>query len=142
MNELMKVTDEGQLFDVSSARETYSSLAPKTQEERISYFNSINSPQKRLKECINMDVEIQHVYAETINFIDQETGESTPGVRMVLISPDGTSYQASSKGVYSSLEKLFRVMGTPDQWKKPVKIRPKEVVKGPNRNVLVFELVG
>lgn len=88
-----------------------------------------------------MEINLKHVYAETIMFIDQETGEGTPGVRMVFIDDKGVSYQAASKGVYSCTQKLFQIFGMPSEWKKPVKIRPKEISKGPNSNVLVFEIV-
>lgn len=143
MNELMNVADEGNfMLDFSSKRNTWSSLVPKTEKEKINFFNRVNTPDKRLKEMINMEIEIQHVYAEMINFVDQTTGEVTPGVRMVFITPDGTSYQAASKGIYSCTQKLFAIFGTPDTWKKPVKIRPKEVSKAADRNVLVFEIVG
>lgn len=143
MNELMAKTDDGRYqLDFNSAQSTYSSLEPKTQEEKVAFFNAVNSPDKRLKEMVNLEVEVSHIYAETIDFIDKETGEATPGVRIVLISPDGVAYQASSKGVYSSVAKLLKIMGAPSTWKKPVKIRPKEISKGADRNVLVFDLVG
>lgn len=143
MNEMVKVADEGNfMLDLTQPKSTWSSLTPKTQEEKIKFFNHVNTPDKRLKEMVNMEVEISHVYAEMIDFIDRETGESTPGVRMVFISPDGTAYQAASKGVYSCTQKLFQIFGTPDTWKKPVKIRPKEISKAADRNVLVFEIVG
>lgn len=141
MTEFMTVADEGNfLLDLTSKRTTWSSLTPKTEKEKVSFYNAVNTPSKRLKEMVNMELEISHVYAEMIDFIDQETGEATPGVRMVFIGPDGTSYQAASKGVYSCTQKLFSIFGTPDTWKKPVKIRPKEISKSANRNVLVFEI--
>lgn len=143
MNELMKMADEGNfLMDLTNPRSTWSSLTPKTHEEMVKFFNHVNTPDKRLKEMVNMELEISHVYAEMIDFIDRETGESRPGVRMVFISPDGMAYQAASKGVYSCTQKLFQIFGTPDTWKKPVKIRPKEISKAADRNVLVFEIVG
>lgn len=141
-NALATTDDNRYLLDFGSAKQSYSSLVPKTQEEKVSFFNAINSPTKRLKEMVNLEVEVKNIYAETIDFIDKETGESVPGVRIVLISPDGTSYQASSKGVFSSVSKLIQILGEPKTWKNPVKIRPKEVSKGADRNVLVFDLVG
>lgn len=143
MNDLMKVADEGNfVMDLASKKSSWSSLTPKTHEDKVKFFNAVNMPTKRLKEMINMEVEISHVYAEMIDFIDKDTGEASPGVRMVFISPNGESYQAASKGVYSCTQKLFTIFGTPDTWKKPVKIRPKEVSKAADRNVLVFEIVG
>lgn len=141
-NTTIATTDDNRyLFDFGSAKQTYSSLVPKTHEEMVNFFNAVNSPTKRLKEMVNLEVEVKNIYAETIDFIDRETGESVPGVRIVLIAPDGTSYQASSKGVFSSVSKLLQIFGEPKRWKNPVKIRPKEVSKGTDRNVLVFDIV-
>lgn len=142
MNELMNLADEGNmLMDLTSKRTTWSSINPKTEKEKVAFYNAVNTPTKRLKEMLNLEVEISNVYAEVIDFIDRESGEATPGVRMVFIAPDGTSYQAASKGIYSCTQKLFNIFGTPDTWKHPVKIRPKEVSKAADRNVLVFEIV-
>lgn len=140
-NELMNMSDDGKYeLNFASAHQSYSSLKPKTEAEKVSFFNAVNNPQKRLKEMVNTEIDLVHIYAETIEFIDQETGEATPGVRMVLIDVNGVSYQASSKGVFSSISKLIQIFGEPSTWKKPVKIRPKEISKGANRNVVVFEL--
>lgn len=140
-NELMNISDDGKYeLNFASAQKSYSSLRPKNEAEKIQFFNAVNNPQKRLKEMVNTEIELVHIYAETIEFIDQETGEASPGVRMVLIDVNGVSYQAASKGVFSSISKLIQIFGDPSTWKKPVKIRPKEISKGANRNVLVFEL--
>lgn len=142
MNDLMNMTDDNKFeLDFASATPSYSSLVPNNQEEKVAFFNAINSPTKRLKEMINLEVEVKHIYAEQITFIDKETGECTPGVRIVFISPDGTSYQASSKGVFSSVSKMLKIMGEPKNWKSPVKIKPREISKGADQNVLVFDIV-
>lgn len=140
-NELMTTDDSGKyVLNFASAQQSYSSLVPRTMEEKVSFFNAVNNPKKRLKEMVNTEIELVHIYAETIEFIDRETGEASPGVRIVLIDKNGASYQAASKGVFSSISKLLQIFGEPNTWKNPVKIRPKEISKGANRNVLVFEL--
>lgn len=142
MNELMKVADEGNFeLDFTSRKNSFCSFTPATEADKIDFFNQVNMPQKRLKEMVNMEINLKHVYAETITFIDKETGEGVPGVRMVFIDDKGVSYQAASRGVYTCTQKLFQIFGMPDTWKKPVKIRPKEISKAADRNVLVFEIV-
>lgn len=141
MNELMTRTDDGAMtINFASAITAYSSFKPKSDAERVAFFNAVNSPSKRLKEMVNTEVEVEHIYAEQVEFV-QEDGTIEPGVRIVFISPDGTSYQASSKGVFSSVQKLMQIVGEPSTWKKSIKIRPREVSKGANKNVLVFDLV-
>lgn len=142
MNELMNVADEGNfMLDFTTRKNIFCSFTPTSESEKIDFFNQVNMPQKRLKEMINIEISLKHVYAETVTFIDEETGEGVPGVRIVFIDDKGVSYQAASRGVYTCTQKLFQIFGTPDTWKKPVKIRPKEISKSANRNVLVFEIV-
>lgn len=141
MENALQITDErNMLMDMTSAQASYSSFVPQTMEEKATFFNAVNSPAKRMKEMINTTIKVKHVYAETVNFINQETGETTPGVRIVFIDDKGVSYQAASKGIFSSVKKLFTIYGTPDKWDKPLGIKIKEVSKGANRNVLVFEI--
>lgn len=137
----LQVTDErNMLMDLSTANVSYSSWNPQTMEEKAAFFNAINSSSKRLKEMVNTKINLKHVYAETVDFINQESGEVTPGVRIVFIDDKGISYQASSRGIFSSLKKLFAIYGEPEAWDKPITIKIKEVSKGANRNVLIFEI--
>lgn len=141
MENVLQVTDErNMLMDMTSAQASYSSFVPQTMEEKATFFNAVNSPAKRMKEMINTVIKVKHVYAETVDFINQETGETAPGIRIVFIDDKGVSYQAASKGIFSSVKKLFSIYGTPDTWEKPLSIKIKEISKGVNRNVLVFEI--
>ena len=54
---------------------------------------------------------------------NQETGEAQVCPRIVLISDDGTTYVTISKGVYNSLKNLCAIIGTPETWKAPVKVK-------------------
>lgn len=124
----------------STPKLTYSSWQPKTMEEKKAYFNAINAPTGRLKECVNMELPVRHIFAETVNFVDQATGEVSDGVRMVFILEDGRSYQAASKGIFNAVSKLFAVVGEPSTWAEPVTIRVREIGRGVNSNVLTFDL--
>lgn len=142
MENNLQLTDEkNMLMDMTTAVTSYSSFVPANNKEKVQFFNAVNSPDKRVKEMVNTKINLKHVYCETVEFIDQSTGETSPGVRMVLIDEKGVSYQAASKGVFSSLKKLFQIFGTPDTWEAPIPIEIKEVSKGVNRNVLVFKAV-
>lgn len=141
MENYLMTTDDGKFeINLMNAVPTFSSLVPKTQEEKVDFFNAINNPQKKLKSCINMTIALKDIYAEECEFVNAETGEVSKGVRMVLIDAEGVTYQASSKGVFTSMSKLLSIMGHPNTWKKPVNIVPKLIDKGTNRQVLVFEL--
>ncbi len=140
MNELITIEENGNVFAVTNSVKAYSSLQPKTEAEKVAFFNMVNAPTDRLKSAVNMTLEIKDIYAEQCEFVNQETGDVTPGVRIVFITTDGKSYQSASKGVFTSTQKLLAIMGEPSNWKKPVKIIPYEISKGANRNVLVFKM--
>lgn len=140
MTVLTEADEFNMLVDRSSATMSYCSVKATTNEEKVALFNAINNPEKRLKEMVNVPIALKDVYCERVTFIDKGTGEAQPGVRMVLIAEDGTAYQAASKGVFSSLDKLFKVFGYPNTWDKPISIIPKVIDRGTNRQVLVFSL--
>lgn len=123
-----------------SRRQSFSSWTPQTLEERKSYYNAINMPGQKLSECVNMSVKIQHIYAETCDYRDRETGEVVPGVRIVLIDDKGKSYNTSSIGVYNCLSKIFQIFGTPNQWTSPLVVKVKQIAPEPNKKVLLLEV--
>lgn len=136
---LVATDEQGFLMDLTSATVSYSSFLPQTQEEKISFYNAINNPQKRLKDCVNMEISIQHIYCERCTFVSED-GEITEGVRTVLIDKDGNGYQAASRGIFNCIRKLFAIMGEPKNWTEPVTIIPRLVNKAKDRSVLVFDL--
>lgn len=139
MNDLVRADEHNMLMDLTTATTSYSSLAPQTAEEKKMFFNLINGDCKRLSDCINMEIPVRNVYCETVTFINEESGEATPGVRTLFFTEGGEAYQASSKGVFNALRKLFSVMGEPGTWEGPVTIIPKSINKGKNR-ILTFTI--
>lgn len=123
-----------------SRRQTFSSWTPTTMAERKLYYNAINMPGKKLAESVNLVINVKHIYAETCEYKDKETGELTPGVRIVLIDDEGNSYNTSSIGIYNCLSKIFQIFGTPDQWESPLPLRVKQIAPEPNKKVLLLEV--
>lgn len=141
-NTVVEMDMNGVEYELTSVSSSYCSMKANTTEEKVAFYNAINSPTKRLKECVNMEIALKDVYAERCTTVDVQTGEVRPMVRLVLIDDKGVSYGCCSKGTFSALQKLFSVFGTPDRWEDPIIIRPKTLSKGVNQNVLTFDLVG
>lgn len=139
-NALMMTDDNSLEISLKNAVQSYCSFVPQTQADKVKFFNAINSPQKRLRDCVNMEIKLKDIYAERCEFVNKETGEAMPGVRIVFIDADGVSYQAASKGVFTSTQKLLQILGEPALWEEPVTVVPKQISKGVNQNVLVFEI--
>lgn len=133
--------DERFIMDLTAERKVqFCSMVPKNEDEEITLFNAMNNPEKRIGDCINLTIEVKHVFCEVVTCINRETGESNICPRTVLIDKGGVGYQAVSMGIYSALKKIISIKGNPASWKKPVKLQVVQVTKG-DRKLLTFNLV-
>lgn len=133
--------DERFIMDLTSERKTqFCSMVPKNEDEEIILFNAMNNPEKRIGDCINMTIDVKHVFCEVVTCVNRETNEASFCPRIVLIDTDGIGYQAVSLGVYSALKKIFAIKGVPTTWKKPVKLQVVQITKG-DRKMLTFNMV-
>lgn len=133
--------DERFIMDLTAERKTqFCSMVPKNEDEEIVLFNAMNNPEKRIGDCINMTINVKHVFCEVVTCVNRETGETNICPRIVLIDTDGVGYQAVSLGVFSALKKIFAIKGSPTTWKKPVKLQVVQITKG-DRKLLTFNMV-
>lgn len=142
-NTALTVMDEDERFimDLTAERKTqFCSMVPKNEDEEIVLFNAMNNPEKRIGDCINMTINVKHVFCEVVTCVNRETGETNMCPRIVLIDTDGVGYQAVSLGVFSALKKIFAIKGSPTTWKKPVKLQVVQITKG-DRKLLTFNMV-
>lgn len=131
--------DERYIMDLTSERKVqFCSMVATTEKDKKTLFKAQNSPDKRLKDCVNMKLKIKDVYVEVVKLEDQNTGEMMYAPRIVLIDMDGVGYQCVSKGVFSGLKKLFNIFGMPT-WEKGLEVTPKLVNKG-NNNILILDI--
>ena len=125
---------------LTSTTQSFCTLVPKTEEEQMLMFNIMNQPDKKLADCINMDIELANVYAEIVEVTDEQTGEVEQAPRIVLIDKDNVSYQTVSKGILNTLAKIFQVFGTPDKWSTPKTFTVKQKQGKGNNKFLTLEL--
>lgn len=138
-NKVMVTTDNGITAQLISASQQYCSYVPKTPEEQAILYNAMANPTGNLRENVNVPITITDVYAESVQLIDEATGEVTDNVRIVLICKDGTSYACVSKGVFSAVRKLIQVFGRPT-WPDGIAVAAKIIPKGENQ-VLTLTMV-
>lgn len=133
--------DEGfnVVVDMTSAQTQFCSMTATTHEEKAAMFNAMNNPDKRLSDCINMQIKAKDLYIEIVNCTNEETGETNACPRIVIIDEKGVSYQAVSIGIYSALKKAIQVFGAPT-WETPVTLEVKQVTKG-NKKMLTLNVV-
>lgn len=92
-----------------------------TPEEKALVFNAANNPQHKINDFINKKIMVKDFYAETLELVNEETGEIEKAPRIVLIDDQGEAYECVSVGMFSSLKKLIAVFGAPT-WENPIPV--------------------
>lgn len=141
-NNTQLITMEGRtdlVADLTTSEMAYCSFLADTPEEKRALFTAMNNPTYRLEEKINMTIMVRDVYAETVDFVNETTGEITKGIRVILIDDEGNSYGCCAMGVYSSLKKLMKVYGEPT-WLTPIPVIPYTVPSRTRQNAKVLTL--
>lgn len=133
--------DTNYIVDLTERTTSYCSMVAETQEQKAVLYNAMNAPEKRLKECVNLEINIKDVFVEVVNCTNKNTGLIEKCPRTVIIDDKGIGYQAVSLGVFSALKKLFAVYGEPISWEKPLRVRVKQISKSADKNILTLEVV-
>lgn len=118
----------------------YCSLKADNDRDRVTLYNATATPAERIKDHINEQIQVAHIYVETVMLVDEQTGEATDAPRTVLITPEGVGYVAVSRGVFNAVRRIIAIFGEPSTWDAPRTVRVKQISRGTN-NVLTLELV-
>lgn len=104
-------------------------------KSKAAIFNAVNSPDRKLSEHIGEVLRLRDVVAHEVQLLDENTGEVIHALRTVLVTDDGTTYEAVSNGVSNALERIFQIFGQPDQWAEPIPVKPiqKQTRNGNNK---------
>lgn len=129
MSEAMtKSENNGSAMTVSDVMNTglgYTDMNLTDRNVAVAFYNATSNPVNKLKEHVNEVLSLVHVSVECVEVRKEDTPEGKViAPRIVLITEDGQSYACVSVGVYQSLKRMFTLLGTPDTWTEPVKIKP------------------
>lgn len=92
-------------------------------------YNAMNNPTHKLADFINKKIVVENILIEVNDIMNDDTGDIDRVPRTVLISPDGTSYRATSKGVFNSIRNAYMAFG-PAPWAGGVEFEVKQVAVG------------
>ena len=116
--------------------EDYSSVQPKTREEKIWLMNLIENEDEAgfgMKESVGQEIEVKDIILRKYDKIDEDTGELVYGVLTYLITPEKNAYVTSSKSVYFTVQNIMKMFGRPDspEWVNvKVKIGKEKMTNG------------
>lgn len=127
------ISIENNLTSSGNAFCTYKASTP---AEKAKLFEIMNNPTYRLSDKINETLLITDIFAEIVQCVNEETGETTEAPRIVLIDKDGVGYQCVSTGIFGSLKKLMTVYGEPT-WTEPIPLKILQVKNG-KKSLLTF----
>lgn len=137
---IQNVTNAGVGAMVTSLRAN-----PNDRAASVRVFNAMNNPTDRVASHINETIEIQDYLVEMVEIEDVDSygnGLGTFSVvpRVVLVAPDGTSYQATSYGIANAVRNVAMVCGDAP-WNPPVQLKVKQV---PTKrgSMLTVDMVG
>ena len=108
-------------------------------------FNALNNPSEKVSNHINEVIEVRDYLIEMVEMEKQDaygngTGEYEVVPRVVLISPDGTAYQAVSRGMANCLRNLIGCVGNAP-WEPAISLKVKQISVG-RGSMLTAEMVG
>lgn len=79
-------------------------------------------PDKPVRELVNMELRLQHVYARIVDYTNPETQEVYPILRICLIDTSGNVHPCASEGIRDALIRLMQGHGLPP-WKDGIPVR-------------------
>ena len=97
-------------------RDTYISfdLSTATPLQKAKLSNTLNQPDERLGDKINMTINVVDMILHRVTLVDENTGMDTDAVRIILIDDKGVSYVSVSKGIYQVLSNnIIPMFGQP-----------------------------
>lgn len=118
---------------------------PDDRAASVRVFNAMNNPNDRVSNHINETISVQDYLIEMTEIEDTDAygnglGSYSVVPRVVLVAPDGTSYQAASYGIANAVRNAVLVCGDAP-WQPPVQLKIKQV---PTKrgSMLTVDMVG
>ena len=118
---------------------------PDDRAASVRVFNAMNNPTDRVANHINETIEIQDYLIEMTQIEDTDSygnglGSYSVVPRVVLVAPNGTSYQAVSYGIANAVRNVVIVCGDAP-WNPAVQLKIKQV---PTKrgSMLTVDMVG
>lgn len=93
-----------------------------TREGKIKLYAALQNAEK-LDEHLNEALLMTNAVAQAVQVTDDQTGEISNTVRVILVTADGKAYAATSPTLAAGLNTMFGIFGTPNTWTEPLAIR-------------------
>ena len=93
-----------------------------TREGKIKLYSALQNAEK-LDEHLNEPLEMVNAVAQAVQVTDDQTGEVSNTVRVIIVTADHKAYAATSPTLAAGLNTMFGIFGTPNTWAEPLTIK-------------------
>lgn len=93
-----------------------------TREGKIKLYSALQNAEK-LDEHLNEPLAMVNAVAQAVQVTDDQTGEVSNTVRVVIVTADNKAYAATSPTLAAGLNTMFGIFGTPNVWTEPLTIK-------------------
>lgn len=93
-----------------------------TREGKIKLYSALQNAEK-LDEHLNEPLAMANAVAQAVQVTDDQTGEVSTTVRVIIVTADGKAYAATSPTLAAGLNTMFGIFGTPNTWDEPLAIK-------------------
>ena len=125
--EIEKVTNS-ELSFVGGAGASISTVDLSTFEGKVKNLNAIQNAQSA-NDYIGKTLNVTDVIFQQAQFVDEETGEISDGVRTILLLDDDTAVAFASDVIVRSIKTIIATFGSPENWPNhmlPLKVEQKQ----------------
>lgn len=119
----------------------YCSKTATNEKEKKELFNALESCDALLNDCVGQEIEIQDIYVEEKEVLDDETGELKTKFRTIIFDKAGQTYATGSYGIFNVMKKIIQIYGLPETWEKPIKVKVAKRPIGNGKQSLTLTLV-
>ena len=134
--------NENQLTLFSGIKQNiYCSKVTKTEKEKKELFNALETCDALLNDCVGQEIEIEDIYVEEKQVVDEESGELKTKFRTIIFDKSGQTYATGSYGIFNVMKKIIGIYGLPDTWEKPLKVKLAKKPIGDNKQSLTLILL-
>lgn len=114
-------------------------VAVTSKSDKIEMFNAMSNPTFKMGDCINKTIDIKNISITPVDMLNQE-GNIVKLPRTVIVTHEGTSYTATSVGIYNSIKNIASVFGE-ELERGEIKVTIKQKTTRNGFKTLILEVV-
>lgn len=88
-----------------------------------------------LSEHLGETINLANIVAQAVEVADDQTGELSQAIRVILLDDEGNAYAGLSEGLFRSIQNIVAILGQPHTWPHPY---PMKVVEKRSRRGFRF----